>query len=60
MRYVSDFIGAIDAEKKKISESLVAGHANNFETYQNLVGQHQGLEKALDILNNLLRENDDD
>ena len=60
MRYVSDFIGAIDAEKKKISESLVTGHASSFEAYQNLVGQHQGLEKALDILNNLLRENDDD
>jgi hypothetical protein len=60
MRYVGDYIGAVEAEKRKISESLVNGNAMTFDAYQRLVGQHQGLVKALDILNDLLREEDDD
>lgn len=60
MRYVSDFISAVEVEKRTIAESLVAGNAVTFEAYQRLVGQHQGLEKALDILNSLLKESDKD
>jgi hypothetical protein len=60
MRYVEDFIGAIEARKKTISLSLVNGNAVNFETYQRLVGQHQGLEEALVILNDLLKEDEAD
>lgn len=60
MRYVSDFIGAVENRKLAIAQSLVSGHAINFEAYQRLVGQHQGLEEALDILNNLLKENEID
>jgi hypothetical protein len=60
MRYVEDFIGAIEARKKTISLSLVNGNAVNFETYQRLVGQHQGLEEALVILNDLLKEDEED
>jgi len=60
MRYVGDYIGAVEAEKQKISESLVNGNAMTFDAYQRLVGQHQGLVKALDILNDLLKERDDD
>ena len=60
MRYVSDFIGAIEDRKAAIAQSLVTGHAINFETYQRLVGQHQGLEEALVILNNLLKEDEID
>jgi hypothetical protein len=60
MRYVSDFIGAIEDRKAAIAQSLVNGHAVNFETYQRLVGQHQGLEEALVILNNLLKEDEID
>jgi hypothetical protein len=60
MRYVGDYIGAVQAEMQKISESLVSGNATTFDAYQRLVGQHQGLVKALEILNDLLREEDDD
>lgn len=60
MRYTSDLIDAVKAEQAKIAESLVAGHVINFETYQRLVGQHQGLQLTLDILNNLLEEKDDE
>jgi hypothetical protein len=60
MRYVSDFIGAVKNRQRIISDSLVNGNAVNFETYQRLVGQHQGLEEALVILNDLLKEDEDD
>ena len=53
-------IGAIKARQMEISNSLVSGHAINFESYQRLVGQHQGLEEALVILNNLLKEDEYD
>ncbi len=60
MRYVSDFIGAVKARRAEITESLAAGNCVNFESYQRLVGQLQGLEEALVSLNNLLKEEEDD
>jgi hypothetical protein len=59
MRYVDDFISAVKARQAEIGNSLIAGHIVNFETYQRLVGQHQGLVEALNILNNLLKEEDE-
>lgn len=52
----SYLIGNIKEEQAKIAQALVDGHAVNFETYQRLVGQHQGLELALDLLNRMLQE----
>jgi hypothetical protein len=60
MRYVSDFIGAVKARRAEIAESLAAGNCVNFESYQRLVGQLQGLEESLAILNNLLKEEEDE
>jgi len=60
MQYVSDLVGAIKAQQSTIAESLVNGNAVNFETYQRLVGQHQGLAEALVILDNLLKKDDED
>jgi hypothetical protein len=60
MQYVSDLVGAIKARQSDIADSLVNGNAVNFETYQRLVGQHQGLAEVLVILNNLLKEDEDD
>ena len=59
MRYVSDLIGAIESRQQTIAKSLVEGNAVNFESYQRLVGQHQGLAEALVILNDLLKEPED-
>lgn len=59
MRYISDIIGAVKARQAEIGASLVNGHIVNFETYQRLVGQHQGLEESLQIINNLLKEEDE-
>ena len=60
MRYVSDFIDAVKARQAEIDRSLSAGNAADFSAYQRLVGEHAGLESALDILNNLLKEDEDD
>ena len=60
MNIVSNLISAVKVEQDKIRESLVAGNVINFETYQRLVGQFQGLDKSLEILNDLLKEKDDD
>ena len=59
MRYVEDFISAIKVRQAEIASSLTAGHAVNYETYQRLVGTHAGLEEALIILNNLLKEDNE-
>jgi hypothetical protein len=59
MRYIEDFIGAIKARQAEIASSLTAGNAVNFETYQRLVGQHAGLAEALEVLNNLLKEDNE-
>ena len=60
MRYVSDFISAVKARQAEIAISLARGSASNFESYQRLVGEHAGLELSLEILNNLLKEDDND
>ncbi len=59
MRYVEDFIGQIKARQAGIASSLTAGNVVNFETYQRLVGQFAGLQEALLILDNLLKEEDE-
>jgi hypothetical protein len=60
MRYESDFISAVKARQMEIAFSLAAGHATTFESYHRLVGEYQGLERSLEILNNLLKEEDND
>lgn len=60
MNLISDLISAVKAEQAKISESLTNGNVPSFEVYQRLVGQFHGLETSLEILNNLLKEKDDD
>lgn len=59
MRYVSDLIGAIKSRQATIAQSLVAGNAVTFEAYQRLVGQHQGLAEVLEIIDDLLKDPDD-
>jgi hypothetical protein len=55
----SDLISAIKARQLEISQSLLEGHIVNFETYQRLVGQNQGLQEALNILDNLMKEDEE-
>ena len=56
MNFISEFINRIEAEKKEIAISMLNGNCVNFESYQRLVGQSIGLNKALEVMNNLLEE----
>ena len=60
MRTIEDLIGAIKARQAEIAASLAGGTATTWESYQRLVGQNLGLQEALDILNNLLKEDEDE
>ena len=56
MRYVSDIIDAVKARQTEIEKSLAQGYASNYDSYQRLVGEYAGLSTAIDIINNLLKE----
>ena len=57
---ISDLIGAIKARQQQIAAALAAGTAPNFDAYQRMVGEHMGLQHALQMIDNLLRDNDED
>lgn len=57
---INDFINLINQRKTEISQAITDGNVVNFETYQRLVGQYQGLEESLNILNSLLEEQNRD
>ena len=59
MRLLSDFIGMIKVQQAEIAASLAAGNAANWEAYHRMVGHFAGLQEALDILNNLMKEDDE-
>ena len=60
MKTISDFIGAVKARQADIAASLAHGNAPDYAVYQRLVGEFQGLQSAMDILNNLLKEDEED
>jgi hypothetical protein len=60
MKLISDFIGAVKARQAEIAQGLAHGNASDFNAYQRLVGENLGLESALEILNHLLKEDEDD
>ncbi len=59
MATISDLIGGIKARQSEIAVSLAAGNAVTWESYQRMVGHHAGLKEALDILENLMKEDDE-
>lgn len=56
MRYTSDIIDAVKARQAEIEKSLAQGFAANYDSYQRLVGEYAGLSTAIDIINNLLKQ----
>jgi hypothetical protein len=60
MKLISDFIGAVKARQEEIAQGLAHGNASDFNAYQRLVGENLGLEQSLEILNYLLKEDEDD
>ena len=59
MRYVSDILSAVEARKVSIEKALAQGNAANFESYQRLVGEYAGLTASIEIINNLLKEEEE-
>lgn len=60
MKTLSDLIGAIESRQAGIRLSLADGNAASWETYQRMVGHYAGLGESLQILNQLLKEDNDD
>ena len=57
---ISDLIGRLKQAGDELSQAIVSGvNIHDFDSYQKYVGKHEGLMEALDILNNLLREDDE-
>jgi uncharacterized membrane protein (UPF0136 family) len=59
MATISDLIGQIKASQAEIALSLAQGNALNWDAYQRLVGRHEGLQEALAILDNLMKDDDE-
>jgi len=57
---IRDLIGALDVRMAEIRLSLALGNAVNIESYPRMVGQYQGLQDSLDIINNMLKEDEKD
>ena len=60
MKLVSDFVSAVKARQAEIAAGLAHGNASDFNAYQRLVGENLGLEASLEMLNHLLKEDEDD
>jgi hypothetical protein len=59
MKTIGDLIGGVKSRQAEIAASLAVGNAANWETYHRMVGHYAGLQEALDILNNLMKEDDE-
>ena len=57
---IRDLIGAIEVRMAEIRLSLALGNAVNIESYQRMVGQYQGLQDSLDIINVMLKKEEED
>ena len=59
--FISEIISRTREEQSKLAETLTAGNnVNSFEDYQRLVGRYEGFKATLDIINELLREDEED
>ena len=59
MKTIGDLIGAIESRQAEIRLSLADGNAASWEAYQRMVGHYAGLAESLQILNQLLKEDDE-
>jgi len=59
MATISDLIGGIKASQGEIALSLARGNASSWEAYHRMIGQYEGLQQALDILDNLMKDEDE-
>ncbi len=55
----TDLITELERRKSELALSLVETPRKTLEDYHGVVGQCQGLQMALDFINNLLEQEDD-
>ena len=55
---IGEIIHVIKVRQAEISVSLASGNAGSWESYQRMVGEHQGLQQALDFIDQKLKEED--
>ena len=53
---IEQLIHRIKIRQAEIRESLANGHPINWESYQRLVGEYQGLQDAMDMIDSMLEE----
>ena len=59
MSTLGDLIGAYKSRQAEIAASLAEGNAASWESYQRLVGHYAGLKEALQIIDELTKEEDE-
>jgi len=59
--FISEIISRTRDEQSKLAETLTAGsNVNSFDDYQRLVGRYEGFKAVQDIINEILREDEED
>lgn len=53
---IASVIHIVKLRQAEIAKSLASGNAFNWESYQRMVGEHQGLQFVLDSIDKLLDE----
>jgi hypothetical protein len=53
---ISQLIHRIKVRQAEIKEALSVGTPMNWESYQRMVGEFQGLQGALDLIDRILEE----
>lgn len=53
---IEQLIHRIKIRQAEIQMSLAAGMPINWESYQRMVGEFQGLQSAMDMIDNMLEE----
>ena len=59
--FLSEIISRTRDEQTKLADTLTAGsNVNSYDDYQRLVGRYEGFKAVLDIINEILREDEED
>ena len=59
--FLSEIIQRTRDEQQKLAETLTAGNnVNSFDDYQRLVGRFEGFKEVLGIIDEILREDEED
>jgi hypothetical protein len=59
--FISEIISRTRDEQAKLAVTLTAGtNVNSFEDYQRLIGRFEGFKEVIDIIDEILREDDED